>query len=53
VRANDAAHNADPELTANLDGTDHGYWIEAVVDAAGSFTLKNSRTGVTRTYQSR
>lgn len=53
VRANDAAHNADPELTANLDGTDRGYWIEATIDATGSFTLKNSRTGVTRTYQSR
>jgi competence protein ComEC len=53
VRANDAAHNAEDELTANLDGTDRAYWIEAVVDAGGSYMLKNSRSGMSRTYQAR
>jgi len=53
VRANDAAHNAEEALTANLDGPDQAYWLEAIVEASGAFTMKNGRTGVTRSYQSR
>jgi len=53
VTANDAAHNASDALTANLDGTDRGYGLEAVIDASGAFTLTNARTGMSRTYQAR
>ena len=53
VTANDAAHNAADALTANLNGTDRGYGLKAVIDASGAFTLTNARTGTSRTYQSR
>ena len=51
---NDAAHNAQERLTANLGDTDGcaGAWIRARVDpAAGTYTLTNSRNGFTRTYK--
>jgi beta-lactamase superfamily II metal-dependent hydrolase len=53
VTANDAAHNADEALTANLDGADQAYGIGALVDASGKFTLSNARTGMSRSYQAR
>lgn len=53
VTANDAQHNAADDLTANLAGADQGYFLKAVVDASGSYTLTNSRNGMTRTYASR
>ena len=50
---NDAAHNAQERLTANLGGTEQcaGAWIRARVDAAGTYTLTNSRNGFSKTYQ--
>jgi len=50
---NDAAHNAQERLTANLGGTEEcaGAWIRARVDAAGTYTLTNSRNGFSKTYQ--
>jgi beta-lactamase superfamily II metal-dependent hydrolase len=50
---NDAAHNAREQLTANLGPTEScaGAWIRARVDAAGTYTLTNSRNGFSRTYQ--
>jgi competence protein ComEC len=50
---NDAAHNAQEPLTANLGATEGctGAWIRARVDAAGSYTLTNSRNGFSKTYQ--
>lgn len=53
VTGNDAAHNAADDLTANLTGADQAYFIKAVVDANGSYTLTNSRNGMTRTYAAR
>jgi competence protein ComEC len=50
---NDAAHNAQERLTANLGDTDGcaGAWIRARIDPAGTYTLTNSRTGYSKTYQ--
>jgi hypothetical protein len=53
VTANDAAHNAEDALTANIDTPDRGYWIKAEIDATGRFTLTNGRTGMARSYQAR
>ena len=53
VSANDAVHNADEALTANLDGADQAYGLSASVDASGKFTLRNARTGMSRSYQAR
>jgi beta-lactamase superfamily II metal-dependent hydrolase len=53
VTANDDAHNADKDLTANLTGQDQAFGIEAAIAADGTFTLKNQRTGLSRTYDSR
>jgi competence protein ComEC len=50
---NDASHNAQERLTANLGDTDGcaGAWIRARVDPAGTYTLTNSRNGYSKTYQ--
>jgi competence protein ComEC len=50
---NDAAHNAQERLTANLGATEGcaGAWIRARVDAGGTYTLTNSRNGFSKTYQ--
>jgi competence protein ComEC len=53
VPANDAAHNAEEALTANLAGTDNAAWIKAVIEASGAYTLTNSRNGTSRTYAAR
>ena len=52
---NDAAHNAQERLTANLGATDGcaGAWIRARVDPAGTYTLTNSRNGYSKTYSVR
>jgi competence protein ComEC len=50
VPANDAAHNADEALTANLAGPDNAAWIKAVIRASGAYTITNSRNGTSRTY---
>jgi hypothetical protein len=51
--ANDAAHNAPEQMTANLGGVDGcpGAWIRARVNRDGTFTLINSRTGFSKSYQ--
>jgi beta-lactamase superfamily II metal-dependent hydrolase len=50
---NDAAHNAQERLTANLGDTEGcaGAWIRARIDPAGTYTLTNSRTGYSKTYR--
>jgi competence protein ComEC len=50
---NDAAHNAQERLTANLGGTDGcaGAWIRARLGPGGTYTLTNSRNGFSKTYQ--
>jgi beta-lactamase superfamily II metal-dependent hydrolase len=50
---NDAAHNAREPLTANLTDSAGcaGAWIRARLDATGSYTLTNSRTGYSKTYR--
>ena len=52
---NDEAHNAQERLTANLGRSDNcaAHWIRARVDAAGTYTLTNSRNGYSKTYQVR
>jgi competence protein ComEC len=53
VPANDAAHNAEEALTANLAGADDAHWIKAVIEANGAYTITNSRNGMSRTYAAR
>ncbi len=50
---NDASHNAQERLTANLGDTDGcaGAWIRARIDPAGTYTVTNSRNGYSKTYQ--
>ena len=50
---NDASHNAQERLTANLGDTDGcaGAWIRARIDAAGTYTVTNSRNGYSKTYR--
>jgi competence protein ComEC len=49
---NDAEHNAEPDLIANLAGPDEGHYIKAVVEQNGSYTVTNSRNTVSRSYDS-
>jgi hypothetical protein len=53
VTANDAQHNADEALTANVAAPDAAHGIKAVVLSDGSYTLTNARNGTSRTYMSR
>ncbi len=50
---NDAAHNAQEPLTANLGDTAgcEGAWIRARVTDGGSYVLTNSRNGHSKTYR--
>lgn len=50
--ANDAAHNTDPQMIANIEATDQcqGHWLKASVASDGRFTVTNSRTGFSKTY---
>ncbi len=52
---NDAAHNAQERLTANLGDTEgcEGAWIRARLASDGSYTLHNSRNGHSKTYKVR
>ena len=47
--------NATEPLTANLGATDgcQGFWIRARVPGDGTYTLTNSRNGVSKTYKVR
>lgn len=51
----DAAHNVDAKMIANQEETAQcqGHWLKASVEANGSFTVTNSRTGFSKTYQAR
>jgi competence protein ComEC len=53
VTANDAQHNAEEALTANIATPDAAHGIKAVVLSDGTFTLTNGRNGTSRTYMSR
>ena len=53
VTANDAQHNADETLTANVATPDAAHGIKAVVLSDGTFTLTNARNGTSRTYTAR
>jgi competence protein ComEC len=44
------AHNTQSEYIANLDGPDAGHSIELTASRDGSFTVRNSRTGVDKHY---
>lgn len=52
---NNAEHNAPEQLIANLGETDgcNGHWLRARVESTGSYTLTNSRTGFSKTYQTK
>jgi beta-lactamase superfamily II metal-dependent hydrolase len=45
-----ATHNTPAEYIANLDGPDTGHDIELTASRDGSFTVRNSRTGVDKHY---
>jgi competence protein ComEC len=55
VTANDAAHNAQERLTANLGGVDgcEGHWIRLRLDGDGTYTVRNSRNGFEKRYRVR
>src|SRR6185503_10997753 len=53
VTANDAAHNALPDLTANIDTPDRAYFVKTVVQADGAFTMTNARNAISRSYRAR
>jgi competence protein ComEC len=52
---NDAAHNTQEQLTANLEETADckGRWIKASIASDGKFTLTNSRNQFSKTYVAR
>jgi len=52
---NDAAHNTQEQLTANLEETAacKGQWIKASVASDGKFTVTNGRNLFTKTYAAR
>jgi len=45
-----AAHNAEEQYIANLEGPDEGHYLELVSPGDGSFDVFNSRTGATKHY---
>jgi beta-lactamase superfamily II metal-dependent hydrolase len=53
VTANDADHNALPDLTANVDTPDRAFGLKLEVAADGAFTVTNARNGVSRSYRAR
>ncbi len=52
---NDDAHHAHEQFIANLGETDgcDGHWLRARVEPTGTYTLTNSRTGFSKTYQTK
>jgi competence protein ComEC len=52
---NDAAHNTQEALTANLEETAEckGNWIKASVSRDGGFTITNGRTNFSKSYTAR
>ena len=54
--ANDAAHNTQEDMIANLSGAageDKGYWIKASITADGRFIVTNSRNNLSKAYTAR
>jgi hypothetical protein len=43
-------HNVAEQLIANPHGPDLGKYIQVIALANGTFTVQNSRNGVTKTY---
>ena len=52
---NDAAHNAQERLTANLGEIEgcEGHWIRLRLDGDGAYTVSNSRNGFSKRYRVR
>jgi competence protein ComEC len=53
--ANDAQHNTDPNMIANLEPTAEckGHWLKVTVEPGGKFTVTNSRNNFSKTYMAR
>jgi competence protein ComEC len=53
--ANDAQHNTNPDMIANMEPTAEckGHWLKVTVKPNGEFTVMNSRNNFSKTYQSR
>ena len=51
----DGARNTDEARIANLTDSDgcEGHWLKVSVQANGTFTVTNGRTGYTKTYKAR
>ena len=51
----DGARNTDEVRIANLTDSDQceGHWLKVSVEANGTFTMTNGRTGYTKTYEAR
>jgi beta-lactamase superfamily II metal-dependent hydrolase len=50
AEGSDAAHNSPEALIANPKGDGDGAYFKVVASAGGSFSVTNSRTGVTKEY---
>lgn len=48
--AGGAEHNSPEQFLANLNETDHGHYIKMSVQADGTFSMTNERTGFTKEY---
>jgi beta-lactamase superfamily II metal-dependent hydrolase len=53
AEGSDAAHNSAEPLIANLKGGADGAYLKVVAEADGSFSVTNSRTGMTKSYAAR
>jgi beta-lactamase superfamily II metal-dependent hydrolase len=53
AEGNDAQHNATEAHTANLTGTDVGYYLRLTAHPDGGFSVMNSRTGASEIYRAR
>jgi len=53
--ANDAQHNTDPNMIANLEPTAEckGHWLKVTVEPSGKFTVTNGRNNFSKTYMAR
>ncbi|MGA8041715.1 MAG: MBL fold metallo-hydrolase [Terracidiphilus sp.] len=50
AEGSDAAHNSPAPMIANLKGGSDGAYLKVVAKADGSFSVMNSRTGMTKQY---
>ena len=51
--AGGADHNSPEQFLANLNERDHGHYLKMSVNADGTFTMTNERTGFTKHYFAR